>query len=169
MCCVAVGGGYVWAAVGNTLWKISEEGQVVSSTKLAASIADLRYADGAVWASVGDTGTVVRVDPTTDTTEDVQARPRRMRRRCLDGVLAVSVQSAGEDVTAGLKGDVVYVALKSDTLDATSTDPVGVQSSFNADQVQFHYATCAKLFNYPDASGARANASCPKSRPAGQR
>ena len=33
-----------------------------------------------------------------------------------------------------------------------STDPVGVQS-WNTDQVQFHYATCAKLFNYPDAAG----------------
>jgi DNA-binding SARP family transcriptional activator/ABC-type transport system substrate-binding protein len=153
MCCVAVGGGYVWAAVGNTLWKISEEGQVVSSAKFAASIADLRYADGAVWASVGDMGTVVRFDPTSDAPRTYRLGHVVWGVDALDGVLAVSVQSAGEDVTADLKGDVVYVALTSDTLDANSTDPVGVQS-FNADQVQFHYATCAKLFNYPDASGA---------------
>src|SRR2546422_10155522 len=45
-CCIAVGGGYVWAAVGGTLWKISEDGQVVSSKKVPASIAGLRYAEG---------------------------------------------------------------------------------------------------------------------------
>ena len=41
-----------------------------------------------------------------------------------------------------------------DQLDATSTDPLGTQFAFNPVQVQFHYATCAKLFNYPDAEGA---------------
>jgi ABC-type transport system substrate-binding protein len=46
------------------------------------------------------------------------------------------------------------VALKVNDLDWTSTDPLGTQFAFNADQVQFQYATCAKLFNYPDAPGA---------------
>jgi DNA-binding SARP family transcriptional activator/ABC-type transport system substrate-binding protein/streptogramin lyase len=153
MCCVAVGGGYVWAAVGGTLWKISEDGQVVASTKLAASIADVRYADGAVWASVGDTGTVVRIDPTTDRRTSYRLGHIVYGVDARDGVLAVSVQSAAQDVTAGLHGRIVNVALSSDTLDSNSSDPVGVQS-FNADQLQFHYATCAKLFNYPDAPGA---------------
>ena len=71
-----------------------------------------------------------------------------------DGVLALSVQPAGKDVTAGLEGRVAVVALPVDQLDATSTDPLGTQFAFNPVQVQFHYATCAKLFNYPDAEGA---------------
>jgi len=153
MCCLAVGGGYVWAAVGGTLWKISEDGQVVASTKLAAAIADVRYADGAVWASVGDTGTVVCIDPTTDRRTSYRLGHVVYGVDARRGVLAVSVQSAAQDVTAGLHGRIVNVALSSDTLDSNSTDPVGVQS-FNADQLQFHYATCAKLFNYPDAAGA---------------
>src|SRR5437667_238478 len=32
-------------------------------------------------------------------------------------------------------------------------DPAGTQAAFNPWQVQFQYATCAKLFNYPDAGG----------------
>ena len=70
-------------------------------------------------------------------------------------------------MTAGLKGRVVTVALKDDYLDWTSPDPAANQSAFNPYQVQFHYATCAKLFNYPDASGAAGSGSCPRSRPAG--
>jgi ABC-type transport system substrate-binding protein len=154
MCCVAAGGGYVWTAVGGTLWKISEDGQVLSSKKLPASIADLRYADGAVWASVADAGTVVRVDATSDVLRTYRVGHEVYGVDARDGVLAVSVQSTAKDVTAGLKGRIVYIALSSDTLDSnTSTDPVGVQS-WNADQNAFHYATCAKLYNYPDAAGA---------------
>jgi DNA-binding SARP family transcriptional activator/ABC-type transport system substrate-binding protein len=154
MCCVAAGGGYVWTAVGGTLWKLSEDGQVVSSKKLPATIADLRYADGAVWVSVADVGTVVRVDASSDVAKTYRVGHEVYGVDERDGILAVSVQSTAKDVTAGLKGRVVYVALSSDTLDSnTSTDPVGVQS-WNADQSAFHYATCAKLYNYPDAAGA---------------
>ena len=79
------------------------------------------------------------------------------------GVLAVSVQPAGKDVTADLKGRIAVVALPVDDFDATSTDPLGTQFAFNAAQVQFHYATCAKLFNYPDADGADGKKLAPRS------
>jgi DNA-binding SARP family transcriptional activator/ABC-type transport system substrate-binding protein/streptogramin lyase len=156
LCCVAVGGGYLWAAVNpaGEVWKISDDGQVVSSIKLAAKVEDLTYADEAVWASLGDAGAAVRIDPTTDATTSYRLGHHVSGAAVHNGLLAVSVLPAGQDVTAGLKGRIVYVALKENDLDWTSTDPLGTQSAFNADQVQFHYATCAKLFNYPDASGA---------------
>src|SRR4029450_7391680 len=53
-----------------------------------------------------------------------------------------------------LKGRVVHVALASNYLDWSSTDPAATQTAFNPYQVQLQYATCAKLFNYPDAPGA---------------
>ncbi len=156
LCCVAVGGGYLWAAVNpaGVVWKISDDGQVVSSIKLAAQVEDLTYANEAVWASLGDAGAVVRIDPTTDATTSYRLGHHVSGAAVRNGLLAVSVQPAGQDVTAGLKGRIVYLALKENDLDWTSTDPLGTQFAFNADQVQFHYATCAKLFNYPDASGA---------------
>jgi DNA-binding SARP family transcriptional activator/ABC-type transport system substrate-binding protein/streptogramin lyase len=156
LCCVSVGGGYVWAAVNpaGKVWKASEGGQVVDGITLAANIEDLTYADGAVWASAGEAGTVVRIDPTTDATRSYRLGHHVIGVAVRNGVLAVSVQPAGQALTADLKGRIVYVALKEDDLDSnTSTDPLGIQS-FNAAQIQFHYATCAKLFNYPDASGA---------------
>ncbi|MEP6893653.1 MAG: ABC transporter substrate-binding protein, partial [Gaiellaceae bacterium] len=156
LCCVAAGGGYVWAATtpADELWKIGVDGQVVSSSKLAAKVADVTYADGAVWVSTGHAGTVVRFDPATDATRTYRLGHDAVAAAVRNGLLAVSVQPSGRDVTTGLKGRVVHIALKEDDLDWTSTDPLGTQSAFNADQVQFHYATCAKLYNYPDASAA---------------
>jgi ABC-type transport system substrate-binding protein len=156
LCCVAAAGGYVWAAVNpaDRIWKIGEDGEVVSSIKLTAGIEDLRYADGALWASDGEAGTVTRIDPTTDATRSYALGHHLMGVAVHRGVLAVSVQPAGQDVTANLTGRVVVVALKVNDLDWSSTDPLGTQFAFNADQVQFQYATCAKLFNYPDAPGA---------------
>ena len=140
---------------GDTLWKISEEGQVVSSTKLAANIADLTYADGAVWASVGDAGTVVRIDPTTDATRTYRLGHHRFRRRrsqrCPRRQRPVG---RGRTLTADLKGRRRLRRAEERHLDSNLDRPAWHAVAFNADQVQFHYATCAKLFNYPDASGA---------------
>ena len=154
LCCVAAGGGYVWAAVtpANRLWKVSDDGQIVSSTRFGGKIQDVTFADGAVWVSTGDAGTVVKVDPTTDQTRRYAIGHHVIGVAARGGVLAASVQPSGRDVTAHLQGRVVSIALEQNDLD--STDPLGTQSAFNADQVAFQYATCAKLFNYPDASGA---------------
>ena len=104
LCCVAAGGGYVWVAInpGGTVWKLSEH-EVVSSVKLGAAIRELTYADGAVWAATGEAGKLVRIDATTDAT-----RPYAIGHDVTDsvvhnGVLAVSVEPAGKDVTAGLR------------------------------------------------------------------
>lgn len=156
LCCVAAGGGYVWATVnpGGTIWKLSEDGEVISSVKLGATVGTLDYADGAVWAAAGETGTLLRIDPTTDAIRSYRLGHNVVGSALHAGVLAVALQPAGRDVTAGLHGRIVTVALVEDDLDATSTDPLGVQFAFNPTQVEFHYATCAKLFNYPDATGA---------------
>jgi DNA-binding SARP family transcriptional activator/streptogramin lyase len=156
LCCVAAGGGYVWAAVtpANRLWKISDDGQVVSSIRLPAKVEDVSYGAGAVWVSDGDAGIVLRVDPTTDATKPYAVGHHVLGVAARRGLLAASVQPSGRDVTANLTGRIAYLALKQNDLDWTSTDPLGTQLAFNADQVQFHYATCAKLFNYPDAPGA---------------
>lgn len=156
LCCVAAGGGYVWAAVNpaGTVWKLSENGDVISSVKLGATVGELDYADGGVWAAARETGKLLRIDPTTDKIRSYALGHNVMGSALHAGVLAVAVQPAGRDVTAGLRGRIVRIALAQDDLDATSTDPLGVQFAFNQTQVQFHYATCAKLFNYPDAPGA---------------
>jgi DNA-binding SARP family transcriptional activator/ABC-type transport system substrate-binding protein len=156
VCCIAVGGGFVWAAThhDHTVWKIGQDGSVVTGIKLTADAENLSYADGAVWVAAGDGGTVVRIDPTAGATRAYRLGHHLIGVAARSGLVAVGVQPAGQDVTGDLKGRIVRLALKGNYLDWTSTDPAATQYAFNPYQLQFHYATCAKLFNYPDAAGA---------------
>src|SRR5262245_60397766 len=124
MCCVAVGGGFVWAATGpdRRVWKLSEDGTVLASIPLAASPEDLTYADGALWAADGEAGTVLRIDPTTNARRSC-ALGHHLRGVAVRGrLLAVGAEQSEQDVTAGLTGRVVRVALGSNELDWSSTD-----------------------------------------------
>ncbi len=153
---IAVGGGFVWGATtsDHAIWKFGEDGSLVGPIKLAMAADDLTYADGAVWAADGEAGTVVRVDSTTNESRTYalghDLRSVAVRR----GAIAVGVQASGQDVTTGLEGRILHVALGSNYLDWSSTDPAATQTAFNPYQVQFQYATCAKLLNYPDSAGA---------------
>jgi hypothetical protein len=60
------------------------------------------------------------------------------------------VRASVADATAGLTGRVVHLTMREDWLE--NTDPA-VMEQFLPWQEQFHYATCAKLYNYPDRGG----------------
>ena len=162
MCCVAVGGGYVWAAINpeRSVWKISETGRVLTAIDLPATAENLSYGDGAVWAAAGSAGRVVRIDPATNATRTYRIGHHVFGATAHGGVVVVGVQRSAQDVTAGLKGRVVRIAMKEDSLDPT--DPVATQTAFNPPQVAFQYATCAKLLDYPDAEGARGRTLAPE-------
>ena len=153
---IAVGGGFVWGATSSdhAIWKIGEDGSLVGPVKLAVAAENVTYAAGAVWAADGEAGTVVRIDPTTNETRSYALGHDLRSVAVHKGTFAVGVQASGQDVTAGLEGRIVRVALGSNYLDWSSTDPAATQTAFNPYQVQFQYATCAKLLNYPDAPGA---------------
>jgi DNA-binding SARP family transcriptional activator/ABC-type transport system substrate-binding protein len=155
ICCLAAGGGYVWVATNpdHQIWKLDAQGAVTTSIELAGVIENVTYSGGAVWAAEGDAGRIVRIDPTTN-----QIRVYRLGHHvagvaAANGVIAVGVQQSAQDATAGLKGRIVEVALKDDYLDWSSPDPAATQTAFNPYQVQFQYATCAKLYNYLDGAG----------------
>jgi DNA-binding SARP family transcriptional activator/ABC-type transport system substrate-binding protein/streptogramin lyase len=156
ICCVAAGGGYVWAAVNPdaTIWKLDETGNTVSTIRLPARIESLTYGDGSLWASEGEGGTVIRIDPTTDALRRYSIGHHLTGIDVHNGLLAVGVQPSAKDATAGLKGRIVRVARKDGTLfwSGATTDPA-LTASWDAPQLDFHYATCAKLYNYPDLAG----------------
>jgi ABC-type transport system substrate-binding protein len=156
ICCLAAGSGYVWVATNpdHQIWKLDAQGTVTTSIALAGVIENVTYSGGAVWAAEGDVGTIVRIDPTTNAKRVYRLGHHLVGVAAEKGVVAVGVQQSAQDVTAGLKGRIVQLALKDDYLDWSSPDPAAVQTAFNPYQVQFHYATCAKLFNYRDAPGA---------------
>jgi ABC-type transport system substrate-binding protein/DNA-binding SARP family transcriptional activator len=156
LCCVAAGGGYVWAAVNpdGTVWKVGQDGGIVTTIQLPARVAGLVYGDGAVWAIDGDAGTVIRIDPTTDAERRYRLGHRASGVAAGAGLVAVGVEQSAQDVAGAIGARVVQVALKSSTLfwSGAPTDPA-LWAAFDAPQLDFQYATCAKLFDYPDVGG----------------
>src|SRR5215207_1697835 len=150
-CCVAAGGGFVWLVTrqDQTVWRFEPGGGLdgpLGSVKLRAGVRSLAYGDGALWATTGAAGTVVRIDPATDT-----ARPFRIGHATNDvaasnGRVAVGVSPSPADATAGLSGRVARFPMFFDWVG--STDPAVARGPY---EWQLLYATCAKLYNHPDA------------------
>jgi DNA-binding SARP family transcriptional activator/ABC-type transport system substrate-binding protein/streptogramin lyase len=157
ICCVAAGDGYVWVATrpANLVWKIDRFGKPAESVRLSSAIKRIAYRGGALWAAVGEAGTVVRIDGATSAvrTYDVGHNVRDVD---VDGdLVAAAVQENAEDVTAGLDGEIVWVGRKEESLfdSGAATDPAFTFPTWDAPQLQFHYATCARLLNYSDVEG----------------
>src|SRR5919197_6083462 len=161
LCCVAVGGGFAWAALdpGGDLWKLAPDGSLVETIELRGAVKSLTYAAGALWAALGERGAVVRVDPTTNATKTYPVGHEVMDADVRNRRLAVGLQPSAADITAGLGGNVVRVGLKSPLLfeigglNLPSTDPA-LYAPWDKNLLQFDYATCARLYNYPDVDGA---------------
>jgi DNA-binding SARP family transcriptional activator/ABC-type transport system substrate-binding protein len=157
LCCVASGGGYVWAATNpnGDVWKVARNGSLLPTIKLSSAIERLTYADGALWATLGGKGTVVRIDPTTDAVRPYSVGHSVTAVDAQDGRVAIGVRESAEDATAGLKGDVIWVGRKASTLfdSGAATDPAFTGPTWDSPQLQFHFATCARLLNYADVEG----------------
>jgi DNA-binding SARP family transcriptional activator/ABC-type transport system substrate-binding protein len=157
LCCVAAGGGYVWAASNpeGVVWKVTTNGSVLPTIKLPSAVASLTYADGALWAALGEEGTVVRIDPTTDNTREYDLGHFVTSVDVRNGLVAAGVRHRIEDVTGDLSGDVVWVGRKGNEFFDTGapTEPAFTLPTWDAPQEMFHYTTCARLLNYPDAEG----------------
>ncbi|TML57133.1 MAG: hypothetical protein E6G18_14990, partial [Actinobacteria bacterium] len=160
LCCVAVGGGFAWAALNPSgdLWKLGPDGSLVETIELPGPVKSLTYAAGALWASVGERSVVVRVDPTTNAAKTYPVGHDVMDADVQNGLLAAGVQPSATDITAGLHGEVLRVGLKSPLLfeiggsNLPSTDPA-LYAPWDKNLLQFDYATCARLYNYPDITG----------------
>ena len=67
-CCLAVGGGFVWLVTrqDQTVWRFEPGGGLdgpLGSVKLRGDVRSLAYGDGALWATTGAAGTVIRSIP----------------------------------------------------------------------------------------------------------
>jgi DNA-binding SARP family transcriptional activator/ABC-type transport system substrate-binding protein/streptogramin lyase len=157
LCCVAAGGGYVWAATNPSgdVWKVARNGAVRPTIALSSAVQRLTYADGALWATLGGSGTAVRVDPTTNALRRYAVGHFVTGVDVHHGLVALGVRQSAEDAVADLHGDVVWIGRKAPTLfdSGAATDPAFTMPTWDAPQVQFHYATCARLLNYPDSAG----------------
>ena len=129
----------------------------VDIIKLPASIKNVTYRTGALWVAVGEEGTVVRIDPTTNaprTYEVGQSNTTDVDVR--NGLVAVGVRQSEKDATGGLEGrhrarGAGRTPRSSGSADS-SADPA-LFVNWDEPMMQFQYATCAKLYNYPDLEG----------------
>ena len=157
LCCIAAGGGYVWAASNpdGVVWKVSTGGDVLPTITLGSAIESLIYADGAVWAALGEEGTVVRIDPTTDEIREYDLGHFVTSVDVRKGLIAAGVRQSIEDVAGDLSGDVVRVGRKGPELfdSGAPVEPAFTFPTWDAPQEMFHYMTCARLLNYADAEG----------------
>jgi DNA-binding SARP family transcriptional activator/ABC-type transport system substrate-binding protein/streptogramin lyase len=155
LCCVAIGGGYVWAATNPSgdVWKLTSNGKLLPTIELSSAVKRLTYAEGALWATLGENGTVVRIDPTTDAVRRYHVGHFLTGIDVHDGLVAVGVRQSAEDATEDLEGDIVWIGRKARTLfdSGAATDPAFTAPTWDAPQMQFHFATCARLLNYADA------------------
>jgi DNA-binding SARP family transcriptional activator/DNA-binding beta-propeller fold protein YncE len=150
MCCLAVGGGYLWASVDadHEIWKISRDGSPQKSIKLSGGAGFMDYANGALWVTAD--GSLSRIDPVTDSVTSFEIGHVVVGVAVGKSSVAVGIRQSPEDATAGLHGDIARLTMREDWLE--NTDPA-VMEPFLPWQEQFHYATCAKLYNYPDREG----------------
>lgn len=151
ICCLAVGGGYVWAANDSGIWKISGDGRPIAVTELPSEAGEMSYGEGALWATAA--GYVIRVD----------ARSGRAKRwhigYSLNGIaaaggrVAVSVYVPKRpEANADLRGKILRVGRSAVWFDVT--DPAlsavpGIRD-WPAEQ-QLKEATCAGLLRYRPA------------------
>jgi DNA-binding SARP family transcriptional activator/ABC-type transport system substrate-binding protein len=153
-CCLAVGGGYAWAATDTGIWQISPNGEPVAETKLPTGAGEIFFGAGALWATAG--GTVIRIDA------QAGAVSRYRFGHTLTGIatdgrrVAVDVFASPVDATAGLSGAVLNVGFS--TMWWDNTDPAVAAApgvgTWPIEQ-QLQNATCARLLTYPDAPAPR--------------
>ena len=157
LCCVAAGGGYAWAATNpeGKVWKVAADGSIQGTINLGSPVASLTYANGGLWAALGEKGSFVRIDATTDETRAYDLGNSVTSVDVRDGLAAAGVQHSIEDVTGDLSGNVVWVGRKGHALfeSGAPVEPAFAEPTWDAPQAMFHYMTCARLLNYPDAEG----------------
>ena len=151
ICCIAVGGGYVWAANNTGIWKLSPGGQILGRISTPSQTGNISFGVGALWVANDVAGTVMRIDPGTDATREYRVGHLLTGIGIQGRTIAVSVHPAASDVLTHLSGPVLQVRNHDwfvDTDPAVAAVP-GSGSQFWEQQLQ--YATCAPLLGYPDA------------------
>jgi ABC-type transport system substrate-binding protein/DNA-binding SARP family transcriptional activator/streptogramin lyase len=151
ICCLAVGGGYVWAANNTGIWKLASDGRVVGTISVPSQTANIYFGEGALWVAADVAGTVLRIDPRTDTARRYRIGHLLTGIGVQGSTVVVSVHPTGTDLLAHLSGPVLEVHNSTwfaDTDPATAAAPGTPNQPW---EQQLQYATCEPLLGYPDA------------------
>ena len=162
ICCIAVGGGYVWAANDTGIWKLASDGRVLGTISVPSPTANIYFGDGALWVAADVAGTVLRIDPRTDTARRYRIGHLLTGIGVQGSTVVVSVHPTGSDLLAHLSGPVLEVSNSRWFVD---TDPATAAAPGTPNQPweqQLQYATCEPLLGYPDAPAPAGGNSSPR-------
>ena len=146
---IAIGDGGVWVAdtLDDQVVRIDPSTRAVTTTiTVGRAPTGVAFGAGSVWVANSGDGTVTRIDPTTGkpVTIDVGGSPHGIV------VAAHRVWTTVQPSTRpqGDQGGTAHLRVATDVVD--SMDPALAYITYS---MQLLYATCAKLFNYPDKAG----------------
>ena len=151
ICCLAVGGGYVWAANNTGIWKLASDGRVLGTISTPSQTANIYFGAGALWVAADVAGMVLRINPRTDTARRYRIGHLLTGIGVQGSTVVVSVHPTGSDLLADLSGPVLQVRNSTWFID---TDPATAAAPGTPNQPweqQLQYATCEPLLGYPDA------------------
>jgi DNA-binding SARP family transcriptional activator/ABC-type transport system substrate-binding protein/streptogramin lyase len=152
ICCLAVGGGYVWASNSERIWKLSTGGQLLDTVKTLSETGEIAYGDNALWFTNDAAGTVTRVDAQTDTTRQYHLGHLLTGIGVRGRIVAVSVSPNATDLVKNVHGKVLQIRFSQDWID--DTDPAVAAAPGTNEWPwlqQLFYATGARLLSYRDA------------------
>jgi hypothetical protein len=170
VCCLAVGGGSIWATseAGGLLWQLRPDGRVQDLVHVPAPTTELAYAQGAIWTSGYTSGEVARVDTQTLAAKVFHTDQPVAGMAAAPGIVAFSTFASERAALAGVRGPVARLLLTQDLIaDGDPAAPI-VFGDPDADR-QRQAATCLSLYEYQDGRPAPYAASGPAMRQANGR
>lgn len=149
VCCLAIGGGSVWATseAPGLLWQLQPDGSVEEVVHVPAPATELAYAEGAIWISGYTSGTVTRVDAQTLKPRTVRTDQPVAGMVAGPGLVAFSTFASERAALAGVRGPVARILLPRDLV--ADTDPAApiVFGDRDANRQRLD-ATCLSLYEY---------------------
>ncbi len=151
ICCVTVGGGYVWAANNDGIWKLSPSGRILGTIPTPSQTGNISFGDGALWVANDIAGTVTRIAPGTDATREYHIGHLLTGIGVEGRIVAVSVHPIAADLLDHLSGPVLQIRNHDWFVDTDPAVAAVPGSTSQPWEQQLQYATCAPLLGYPDA------------------
>ena len=149
---IAIGAGAVWVAdtLDDAIVRIDPSTRAVTNTiTVGRAPVGVTFGESSVWVANSGDGTVTRIDPVTVMpvkTIAVGGSPHGIV--VAEHRVWTTVQPSTAGPTQGDQGGTAHLSVAKDVVD--SMDPALAYITYS---MQLLYATCAKLFNYPDKAG----------------
>jgi ABC-type transport system substrate-binding protein/class 3 adenylate cyclase/tRNA A-37 threonylcarbamoyl transferase component Bud32 len=156
----ALAGGYLWVGLerGGGVWKLDNRATIVRNVATGQLPWAVVPADGAVWVTNANAGTVTRVDPITDQTIDYDLGHRPLGLAVTNGRVFVSLGLSAGDARSRIAGKrVLTAALLGDALPTTDNGTSAAAFGTNLGTIlAVRHATGAGLMRYVVGAGGAA-------------